>query len=179
MKLSKITQQPTITAERFDLRPLQKSDAGVIHQLASDARIAKMTSNIPHPYPEGAAEVFVARTLSADRSEHVWAIDGTKDAGSEVMGMISLNQMDRDQSEVGYWIAPAFWNTGLASEAVNALIEANPLANKTLFASVFQDNPASAAVLTHAGFDYIGNAETFSVARDAHVATWTYLRKLA
>jgi RimJ/RimL family protein N-acetyltransferase len=71
------------------------------------------------------------------------------------------------------------WNTGLASDAVKALIAANPLANKTIFASVFQDNPGSARVLTNAGFDYLGDAEAFSVARGAKVATWTYLKRLA
>jgi len=44
---------------------------------------------------------------------------------------------------------------------------------------VFQDNPASARVLTNCGFEYIGDAEAFSVARNAKVPTWTYLRKFA
>jgi RimJ/RimL family protein N-acetyltransferase len=86
--------------------------------------------------------------------------------------------MDRGQSEVGYWVAPAFWNTGLASEAVRALIAANPRGDKTLFAEVLQDNPVSARVLTNAGFAYIGDAEAYSVARGATVPTWTYLKKL-
>lgn len=75
-------------------------------------------------------------------------------------------------------MAPAFWNTGIASDAVEALVAANPQASKTLFGSVFQDNPTSARVLTHAGFEYIGNAEAWSVARGTKVATWTYLKKL-
>ena len=83
------------------------------------------------------------------------------------------------KSEIGYWVAPAFWNTGFASAAVSALVKANPLDNDTLFGSVFQDNPVSARVLTNAGFEYIGDAEAFSVARNAKVATWTYLKKLS
>ena len=94
------------------------------------------------------------------------------------MGLISLQRMDRNQSEVGYWVAPPFWNTGLASEAVEALVTANPLDNATMFASVFQDNPASARVLMHCGFEYIGDAESFSVARNATVKTWTYLKRM-
>ena len=85
--------------------------------------------------------------------------------------------MDREQSEVGFWIAPAFWNAGLATEAVKGLVEANPHNDKTMFASVFQDNPASARVLTNSSFDYLGDAEAFSVARGAVVPTWTYLRR--
>jgi RimJ/RimL family protein N-acetyltransferase len=93
--------------------------------------------------------------------------------------MITLKRMDRGQSEIGYWVAPAFWNAGYASEAVTALLAANPQANRTIFAEVFQDNPGPARVLTNCGFDYLGDAESFSVARNARVPTWTYLKKMA
>lgn len=176
--LDKIANQPVIETERFDLRPLRKSDQGLIAMHAGDARVAKNTSAVPHPYPPGAAEAFVSRAQKDDRVEDIWAIDGTKSGGPEVMGLISLKRMDRSQSEVGYWVAPAFWNTGLASQAVGALIEANPQKCKTVFGQVFQDNAASARVLTNCGFEYLGDAETFSVARNAKVPTWTYSRKL-
>ena len=89
-----------------------------------------------------------------------------------------MKRLDRDQSEVSYWTAPIYWNTGVASDALQALIDANPQAAKTLFASVFQDNLASARVLTHCGFEYLGDAESFSVARGAAVPTFTYSRKM-
>jgi RimJ/RimL family protein N-acetyltransferase len=110
-------------------------------------------------------------------------MDGSATGLAEVLGVISLKRMDetrydRGQSEIGYWVAPAFWNAGFASEAVRALVEANPQKNRTIFAEVFQDNAGSARVLTNAGFQYLGDAETFSVARNARVPTWTYIRKL-
>lgn len=178
MKLDKIINQPVIETERFDLRPLRRSDMGLIEHYASDERVARMTTSIPHPLPPGATEAFVARSMAEERDEDVWAVDATKDGGPEVTGLISLERMDRNQSEVGYWIAPPFWNTGHASEALQALVTANPLENATMFASVFQDNPASARVLIHCGFEYLGDAESFSVARNAAVPTWTYSRKL-
>ncbi|WP_435310186.1 GNAT family N-acetyltransferase [Primorskyibacter sedentarius] len=173
-----IDPQPVVQTERFDLRPLRKSDVGLIEMHAGDPRVAKMTSSIPHPLPPGTTEALIQRSLAPVRDEDIWAIDGTKAQGPEVMGLISLERMDRNQSEVGYWVAPAFWNTGLASEAVEALVNANPLSNETMFASVFQDNPASARVLTNCGFEYIGDAEVFCVARNATVPTWTYIKKL-
>jgi RimJ/RimL family protein N-acetyltransferase len=178
MKLDPILNQPLVETDRFDLRPLRKSDMGLIELYASDERVARMTASIPHPLPPGATEAFVARALSTSRTEDVWAMDGTKSDGPDLMGVIGLERLDRDQSEVGYWVAPAFWNTGLASDAVQALVDANPMGNKTMFATVFQDNPASARVLIHCGFEYLGDAETFCVARDATVPTWTYSRKL-
>jgi RimJ/RimL family protein N-acetyltransferase len=174
----KIDPQPVVETDRFDLRPLRKSDLGLIEMHAGDARVAKMTGSIPHPLPPGSVAAFIERAQLPGRDEEVWAIDGSKLQGPEVMGVISLERMDRNQSEVGYWIAPAYWNTGLASEAVEALVVNNPLANETMFASVFQDNPASARVLTNCGFEYIGDAEVFSVARNCAVPTWTYIKKL-
>ncbi len=178
MEMKKIPLQAVIETDRFDLRPLQRSDMGLIEHYAGDQRVARMTTSIPHPVPPGMTEAFVTRAMSDTRDADVWAMDGTKSGAAELMGLISLERMDRDQSEVVYWVAPPYWNTGLASEAVEALVIANPLNNVTIFASVFQDNPASARVLTHCGFEYLGDAESFSLARDTAVPTWTYLKKL-
>lgn len=178
MKHEAIVNQPTLDAGWFDLRAVRKSDQGLIGHYGADERVARMTTSIPHPLPPGAAEDFVARALREDRDEDVWVMDATRTGGSELMGLISLERMDRNQSEIGYWVAPAFWNEGVAQAAVSALVTANPLENDTIFASVFQDNPASAKVLTNCGFQYLGDAESFSVARNATVRTWTYLKKL-
>ncbi len=178
MILDQIAVQSVIEADRFVLRPLRKSDAGLIEMYASDERVARGTRSIPHPLPPGATEAFVARGLASDRAEDIWVMDGAAHGLSEVLGLIGLDRMDRGQSEIGYWVAPVLWNTGIASEAVQAMVDANPHGSKTLFAEVFQDNPASARVLTNAGFEYIGDAEAFSIARNAKVATWTYIRKM-
>ncbi|MGP3698444.1 GNAT family N-acetyltransferase [Rhodobacter sp. NSM] len=163
---------------RLVLRPVRKSDAGLFAMYAGDRRVAEGTRGIPHPLPPGAAEAFVTRAMADKRPEDVWVMDGSASGLSEVLGVISLKRMDRDQSEIAYWVAPAFWNAGYASEAVRALIEANPQASRTVFAEVFQDNPQSARVLTNCGFEYIGDAEAFSVARNSRVPTWTYIRRL-
>lgn len=179
MKQENILAQVVIQTPRMLLRPLRGSDAGLLAMYHADKRVAEMTTSIPHPLPPGAVESYIARVTNGDRGSHVWVMDATAFGGAEVMGVISLDQMDREQSEIGYWVAPAMWNTGFASEAVQAMVDANPLENKTIFGSVFQDNPGSARVLTNAGFDYLGDAEAFSVARNAKVATWTYLKRLA
>ena len=174
-----IVTQPVIAAERFVLRPLRRSDAGLISLYTSDRRLAEGTRAIPHPLPPGATEGYIARASAEDRREDVWALDGSAQGLAEVLGIVSLTRVEPGQSEVGFWVGPGFWNTGFASEAVAALVAANPHDSRTLFAEVFQDNPGSARVLTNAGFDYLGDAESWSVARGARVPTWTYLRKMA
>lgn len=173
-----ITNLPALETERMVLRPLRKSDAGLLEMYSGDARVAKATKSLPHPLPPGAVEAYIARAASPDREDDIWVMDGSAHDLSEVMGLIWLTRMDREQSEVTFWVAPAFWNTGIASEALAALIVANPHEARTMFAEVFQDNPASARVLTNAGFEYLGDAEAFSVARNATVPTWTYVKKL-
>ena len=173
-----MNDQITIEAARFVLRPLRRADAGLVAMYASDERIARGTRAVPHPLPPGTVEAMIDRASEPDRSEDIWILDGTAGGHAEALGLISLNRMDRQQDEIFYWIAPAFWNTGLATEAVKTLISANPHEAKQIFAEAFQDNPISARVLTNNGFDYLGDAEAYSVARKATVPTWTYVLKL-
>jgi len=178
MIMDEITRQQPIAAQRFVLRAPRRADAGAIGLHMGDARVAQATNNIPHPLPPGTAEAMIERARDPKMPEQLWVMDGDIEGGKGVLGMISLNRLDRDQCQLAYWVAPAFWNAGLASEAVGALIGANPQASHEVFAEVFQDNPASARVLTNAGFQYIGDAEAHSLARGATVPTWTYIKKM-
>lgn len=178
MKMETLTRQPTLQAKRFELRPPRYSDQGALELHAGDERVARMTRDIPHPLPPGAAENFIERALDETRTEDIWILDGSASGMGEVLGVIGLERMDRDQAEIGYWVVPGLWGTGIATEAVRTLLDANPLDCSTIFAAVFQDNPASARVLTNLGFSYIGDAEYHSIARGAQVPTWTYLKGL-
>lgn len=176
------TDQAVIEADRFILRPPLGADVGMIAHYSGDKRVAEETRSIPHPLAPGVAEGFVRRAMEVDRREDVWIMDGSGQdnaaRGHEVIGVISLTRLDRGQAQLGYWVAPPFWNMGYARAAVKAIVAANPLGNETLFAEVFQDNPNGARVVTGAGFDYVGDAEAYSLARGANVPTWTYLRKM-
>lgn len=166
---------PPLTGARLMLRPLDMIDAPLLQRYSADARVAEGTRSIPHPLPPGQAEAFIAAQSLPTRDRDVWAMDA---GGAGLVGIISLKPLDRGQSQIGYWVAPDHWNSGLASEAVRLLIEENSHQARTLFAEVFQDNPASARVLTNAGFEYISDAEAFSLARGQSVPTWTYLRRM-
>ena len=178
VKEPQTTIQPVIETPRFLLRPLRVSDAGLIEHYTSDRRVAEGTRAIPHPLPPGSAQGFVQRALAPDRTEDVWAIDGSENRLAELLGVVSLTRMEGDQSELGFWVGAGFWNTGFATEAVEALVAANPHRARTLFAEAFQDNPVTARVLSNCGFVYLGDAESWSVARNSRVPTWTYLRKM-
>ncbi|PJN96140.1 hypothetical protein CNY89_04300, partial [Amaricoccus sp. HAR-UPW-R2A-40] len=57
-------EQPDLVTTRLRLRRLVPADAALVHLYASDARVATMTTSIPHPNPEGASEAFVQRVHS-------------------------------------------------------------------------------------------------------------------
>lgn len=160
----------TIRTGRLTLRPLRPSDAGPITLHASDARLARMTALIPHPYPPGAAEAFIEATLSGRRDEEVWAIDATPAGGEELVGIAGFRPAT---GELGYWVGPPYWNAGYATEAVTALVAHlfGPRQVASLSAPVFEDNLPSAAVLAKAGFRETDGTRVYSVARGEEVAS--------
>lgn len=180
-----------IRTPRLTLRPLRRSDVGLIEHYAADRRLAERTRTIPHPLPPGAMEAWVSHAISATGSapagpantpvgkSRVWAIDGKEARLAEVLGIISLHHVTDAQWELEFWIGPGLWNSGFATEAVSALIAANPCRCSSLVAEAFQDNPGSARVLINCGFSYLGDAESWSVARNGRVATWTYARPMS
>ncbi len=129
------------------LRPVRKSDAGLFALYAGDRRVAEATRIDPAPAATGAAEAFVARMMSGAGPESAWVMDGSASGLAEVLGVISLKAMDRGPVRDRLIGWHRFLECGFASEAVRALVQANPLQSRTIFAEVFQDNPGSARVL--------------------------------
>jgi RimJ/RimL family protein N-acetyltransferase len=171
--------QPDLFTARLRLRRLAPADAGLIHLYASDARVARMTTSIPHPSPPGSAEAFVARVTGPAARETVWALDAGAEGENGLIGLVSVKPAGAGVADLGFWVAPAFWNAGYAGEAVEAVsAEMARRGLAALTAQVFQDNLASARVLTRAGFAYEGEGEAHSVARGAMVPTFRYRRDL-
>lgn len=156
--------------ERLTLRGLRASDAGLMTLYSSDARVARMTALIPHPYPPGTAEAYIEKVLAGQNPSEVWAMDATQIGSSELVGVVSFKP---ERRQIGYWVGPPFWNTGMASEAVEAVIRhlLEERGVPELSASVFVDNPASSHVLRKLGFSEARSHESFCVARGTLVAT--------
>ena len=105
-------------------------------------------------------------------------MDGTATGLAEVLGVISLKQMDRGQSEIGYWVAPAFWNAGIASEAVRALVDGQPAG-----APHHLRRGVSGQSRLGPGADQLRlrvsrRCRKLLRRAQARVPTWTYIRKL-
>ncbi len=143
-----------IHTARLVLRAPQKSDAPAIQRLADDVDIARNTLTIPHPYPPGAAESWIAMVTekAADGNHAAFAIcDRTS---GELYGVIGLRiERDQQRAELGYWIGKPFRGRGLASEASRAVLEHafGALELERVYAAHFPWNPASGRVLEKAG----------------------------
>jgi RimJ/RimL family protein N-acetyltransferase len=177
-------QPADIVSGRLRLRRFRPADAALVELMASDGRVAWMTERVPHPYPPGLAAGFVERVSRGTSDEIGWAIDTETGGGEAVenglIGTIMLRIEAQPDSKagtarVGYWLAPAFWGTGYATEALAGVVGfARAAGFRTLTARVFQDNPASVKVLLHAGFAYVDDGETYSLARGTMVPTHNY-----
>jgi RimJ/RimL family protein N-acetyltransferase len=171
-----------IVTERLRLRRFRRSDAALVELHCSDPRVARMTERIPHPYPPGLAESFVKRVALGTSGEVGWAIEVAGEPEEDengLIGTIMLRLPEDGVARIGYWLAPAFWGTGYASEAAEAVVGfAAEAGLREVVARVFQDNPASVKVLLRAGFAYTGDGEVWSVARGGMVPTHEYRRPL-
>ncbi|MFT7287799.1 MAG: ribosomal-protein-alanine N-acetyltransferase [Halieaceae bacterium] len=151
--------QPMFQTGRLLLRPFDREDAPRIQELAGDKRIADPTLSIPHPYPDGAAEVWIASHRDGWDRGTLASFAVTLSKTSELIGAISLMDVDAESAELGYWIGVPYWGMGYASEAASATCE---FAFRTLkvhrvYARHLIANPASGSVLIKSGFSCRGN----------------------
>lgn len=166
---------PTIRSDRLILRAPRAADAGAIALYCSDPRLARMTAQIPHPYPPGAAEAYLERLAAGQLAEDAWIIDASPIQWSDVVGIIIFRP---DRGQIGYWVGVPFWGTGFASEAVEALVDhLFDQGVPRITADVMAENEASLRVLEKAGFTKTGEKPLYSVARRATVPGLTLMRE--
>jgi len=167
---------PVLETKRLTLRPLRKSDAGLIDLYAGDLRVSRMTTSIAHPNPPGATEAFLEKVMDPSHVDQNWAIDATKGFGVEVLGVFTL----RNDGELGYWTGPFFWGLGIATEAGEAVIDyAQSRGIARIHARHFDDNPASGRVMQKLGMTPTGVTDTaFCVARGETVQQVQYERRI-
>jgi ribosomal-protein-alanine N-acetyltransferase len=115
---------PTMKTQRLILRPFTAADAPRVQQLAGAREIADTTLAIPHPYPDGAAEQWIAtHGDNFEKGKNVSLAITLAETG-DLLGAISLMNMTQDHSraELGYWIGAPYWGNGYCTEAAGAIL---------------------------------------------------------
>ncbi len=153
---------------RLWLRWPRAADAAAIARLAGDADVARMTAQIPHPYPDGAAAEFILLARSGNaRGESLTLALSKKRGQSEAIGCVGLRPLDDGALELGYWLGKSCWGRGLMTEAVREVVDMTFRYTEApeIRASAMIGNPASRRVLETCGFSLIGQGLTPAPAR--------------
>ena len=145
--------------ERIILRPWRESDAGTLFKYASDPQLGPQAGWPPHKSEEESREVI----RNFFMNDYTWAVI-LKETG-EAVGCVgylpssySNLPVEKDQCEVGYWVARPYWNKGICTEALKLVIDHcfNEKGFTVLWGTFFPSNPASGRVMEKCGFTDTG-----------------------
>ena len=145
----------TMETKRLILRPWQESDAEALFKYASDPDVGPRAGWPPHK------DVEESRTVIRDvfSTPTMWAVE-LKSTG-EAIGCVGFLPADccnleigENEAEVGYWIGKPYWNMGICTEAIRAVVDHcfNELGLEVLWGDYLTDNPASRRVMEKCGF---------------------------
>lgn len=151
--------QPTFVTERLTLRPLQLTDASSIQQLAGQKDVASTTLSVPYPYPDGAAESFIAATHERYNKNLGSTFALISNETNELVGCAGMHIVsDYDRAELAYWVGKPYWGQGYATEAAQRILEYgfNELKLNRIWAAAMDSNPASSMVMQKIGMKYEG-----------------------
>jgi ribosomal-protein-alanine N-acetyltransferase len=145
---------PALTTARLRLRPYALPDAAAVAELAGDAEVSRYLIHVPHPYPAGLAESWIASHADAwlQGLGATWAV--TRLADGVVIGTASLRWVRRhDHAELGYWLGRPHWGHGYALEAAGAALDwaFDGLRCARVFAQHLGGNERSARILRELG----------------------------
>jgi ribosomal-protein-alanine N-acetyltransferase len=161
---------PELRTGRLRLRPFELADAPEAARLVGDARVAATAIAIPHPYPEGAAERWIA-THEPDAAEGnalTWAVTDLE--SGTLYGAITLRVTPgHRRGEIGYWAGVPYWNRGITTEAARRVVEHAflELDLHRVQAICLPENHGSARVMEKAGLRFEGTLSGYVLHGDS------------
>jgi len=144
---------PLIKRKGFILRPWDPADALALVKHANNPRVAaNLRDGFPYPYTLEDAKRWL-QMVGSNQEDVILAIEVRGEAAGGI-GLHGMKDVYRYNSEIGYWLAEVHWGKGIASEAVGAMVKFAFEETQwlRLFASVYENNPASMRVLQKNGF---------------------------
>ena len=173
---------PTLETPRLRLRRLTMRDAQDIYDYGRDPVVAR------HVLWDAYANLAEARSylrfmLRKYRMGEPasWGIEWK--AGGKIIGTIGFMWIQRDNAaaEVGYSLSRSYWNRGIMTEALRAIIDMGftKLNLNRIEAMHEVDNPASGKVMQKAGMHYEGRLRqrVYNKGRFADVDLYAILRQ--
>lgn len=166
-----------VRTERLTLRPAWPEDAAELARAIGHESVVRNLSKVPWPYTLGDAEAHLARVAANGESGAFFLICEHADGKAPIVGGMGLHPLEDGGHEFGYWLTPAAWGRGIATEAGRGVLRTarETLRLRHLDSGHFVDNPASGRVLRKLGFRPTGRIEPrASVARGVEVPCATF-----
>ena len=144
------------------LRPVEDTDLDALFDQSRDPEAVQMAAfTADDPDDRHAFDAHMARVRSSPGTTlRAITCDG------QLIGSIS-SFVFGDQTEVTYWIDRPAWGRGIASHALELLLELVPA--RPLHARAASDNIASLRVLQKAGFIIVGTENSYAPARHREI----------
>jgi RimJ/RimL family protein N-acetyltransferase len=141
-----------LETERLRLRPGGAGDAEALHPAYADPDVMQYWSDSPHTSVEETRASLAKESPEWRR----WAI--TLKGDDTAIGMVAAGEKRQGNvTEIGYMLMREHWGSGIAAEAVSALIDRIfAEGQRRVFADTDPDNMASRRLLERLGFKLEG-----------------------
>ena len=152
-------QNNTMETEMLLLRRFCLSDAGMVASICNTDEVYKGTLALPHPYTEESAAFWINHQDENFEKNYYYDYAITDKETGELYGCMGMGiDSNSNMGELGYWVSPAHWNKGIATEAARAMIQFAFDIKKfhKVNARFFTYNPASGRVMEKAGMEREG-----------------------
>ena len=151
--------------KRLLLRWLEPQDASAVQAGCSNWNVARMLARVPHPYPDGLAEEWIAG--HADQRARGLGSAFAITLEGKLIGVVGIDNQKTGEFELGYWLDEAYWGKGFATEAARAAVTIGfaDMGVGHLTSGHFEENTASGNVLIKCGFEYSGTSRRPCLAR--------------
>ncbi len=151
---------PTIHTDRLELRAFARADAGDVFAYASNPNVSRY---MPWEAHRSIADsvAFIDLVLARHEHEHTWAICERCSSNTtqlhRVIGALEFGLKADTIAQLDYVLAEAYWNRGMMSEAVRAVIAWGlvryPMVRRIVSCTMSQ-NLASQRTLEKCGFHF-------------------------
>lgn len=157
------------------IRAFTSEDVTNLARIANSIKISdNLRDGFPNPYTEEDARRFIDKACLDDPIS-IFAIEWK----GQHVGNIGLHPLDDIYSktaELGYFVGEEFWGNGIATQAVNLIVEYgfNTMELNRIEAGIFEHNTASMHVLEKNGFQKEGVARKVAVKNDVVIDEHRY-----
>ena len=151
--------------KRLTLRPGWPEEAEALHDAIAHEAVVMRLARAPWPYALEHAADFLASPRGPE--EPRFLIFAHDEAAPRLVGGVALEPRGEGGGTLGYWLTPAAWGRGYATEAAAMTLEIarEAFRYRNVEATHHLDNPASRRVLEKLGFAEVRRDSQMSLAQ--------------